>query len=142
MCVIYFFQLKIYYWYNLILFIYLNKKKVKFEQVNAHAYSPRPNTASAIWTSQLTEDMKQDRLQRIKRLATEHALFRSNRFLNNIYQVLVEEVNSKDPTQVYGRNPHSRLVFFTGKIQDLRGKIVSVLITEVKAYYLFGKIVE
>lgn len=114
--------------------------QVQFEQVNAHAYSPRPNTPAGLWSTQLPEHVKQDRLQRIKRLSAEHALARSLRFVGRTDTVLVEDVNPKNPTQVFGRNPHSRLVFFTGKIEELRGQIVPVTVTEAKPYYLFGEL--
>jgi len=35
-------------------------------------------------------------------------------------QVLVEEVNPKQPKQLVGRNPHSRLVYFDGNYAELK----------------------
>ena len=75
-------------------------EEVKFDQVNTAAYSPRPNTPAAEWSNQIPDDVKQDRLQRINRLGTEHALIRSKRFVNRIEQVLVEDINMKNPSQV------------------------------------------
>ena len=83
-------------------------------QVNTAAYSPRPHTPAAAWPSQLPEDVKQDRLQRINRLASLHALERTSRFVGRVQDVLVEEINVKNPSQLVGRNPHSRLVYFEG----------------------------
>jgi len=117
-------------------------KQVKFEQLNTAAYSPRPNTPAAIWENQIPEDVKQDRLQRINRLGAEHALERSTRFVGRIEEVLVEDVNIKNPRQVYGRIPHGRLIYFDGSLQELKGKIVKVLVTEAKAYSLLGEIVD
>ena len=117
-------------------------KKVKFEQLNTAAYSPRPNTPAALWENQIPEDIKQDRLQRINRLGAEHALERSLRFVNRIESVLVEDVNIKNPKQVYGRIPHGRLVYFDGNLQELKGKIIKVKITEAKPYSLVGSIVD
>lgn len=104
-----------------------------------HAYSPRPYTPAAEWEQQLPEEVKQDRLKRIKRLGADHAMYRSQRFVGRTEPVLVEGVNPKDPNQVYGRLPHSRLVYFPGKIEELRGEIVDVSITEARPYYLFGE---
>jgi len=117
-------------------------KQVKFEQLNTAAYSPRPNTPAAIWENQISEEIKQDRLQRINRLGAEHALERSLRFVNRIESVLVEDVNIKNPKQVYGRIPHGRLVYFDGNLQELKGKIIKVKITEAKPYSLVGSIVD
>eukprot|EP00595_Chromulina_sp_UTEXLB2642_P002048 CAMPEP_0196763902 /NCGR_PEP_ID=MMETSP1095-20130614/4978_1 /TAXON_ID=96789 ORGANISM="Chromulina nebulosa, Strain UTEXLB2642" /NCGR_SAMPLE_ID=MMETSP1095 /ASSEMBLY_ACC=CAM_ASM_000446 /LENGTH=432 /DNA_ID=CAMNT_0042118123 /DNA_START=165 /DNA_END=1463 /DNA_ORIENTATION=+ len=116
-------------------------EQVKFEQVHTAAYSPRPNTPAAEWSNQLSEEVKQDRLQRIKRLSGIHALERSERFVGRIQEVLVEDVNIKNPSQVYGRNPHSRIVFFDGSINELKGKIVPVEITAARPYGLNGVIV-
>ena len=108
--------------------------------VNSAAYSPRPNTPAADWDNQLSEEVKQDRLQRIIRLGAIHALERSQRFVGRVQEVLVEDVNMKNPLQVVGRNPHSRLVYFEGNFAALKGKIVPVLITEARAFSLTGEL--
>jgi len=114
---------------------------VKFDLVNSAAYSPRPNTPSADWTNQVSEQTKRYRLEKLNRLANDHALERSQRFLGRILQVLVEDINIKRPSQVVGRNEHSRLVFFEGDFSSLKGKIVDVEITEARAYSLSGQLV-
>lgn len=108
--------------------------------VNSAAYSPRPNTPAAEWENQLSEEVKQDRLQRIIRLGAEHALERSMRFVGRVQEILVEDINPKNPQQLVGRNPHSRLVYFDGNYADLKGKIVPVLIKEARAFSLSGEI--
>ena len=110
--------------------------------LNTKSYSPRPGTPAAIWTNQIPDDVKQDRLKRINLLAGEHAYERSLRYLGRIEPILVEDINLKNPLQVYGRNPQTRLVYFPGNIHELKGKIVNVKITSVKPYYLMGEICE
>lgn len=120
-------------------------EEVKFELVNAAAYSPRPNTPAAAWDNdvniQVPEPVKQARLHRINTLGAIHAMERSSRFVGRIQEVLVEDVSSKDPRQVYGRNPHSRLVYFAGSLGELQGRIALVEITEARAYSLQGILV-
>jgi tRNA-2-methylthio-N6-dimethylallyladenosine synthase len=65
---------------------------------------------------------------------------RSLRFVGRIQEILVEEINIKNPLQLVGRNEHSRLVYFDGNYNELKGKIVPVLITEARAYSLTGEI--
>eukprot|EP01041_Mallomonas_annulata_P008202 gene8202-16868_t len=114
-------------------------REVEFDMLNTAAYSPRPNTPAATWdTLQLSEEVKQDRLQRINRLANEHAQRRSERFLGRTQEVLVEDVNPKRPSQVMGRNEHNRLVFFDGDISRLKGKFVPVHMLEARQYSLTG----
>ncbi|MEO0887453.1 MAG: TRAM domain-containing protein, partial [Cyanobacteria bacterium J06648_10] len=52
--------------------------------------------------------------------------------------VLVEAVNPKNPAQVMGRTRGNRLTFFPGDIEQLKGKIVPVKITEIRAFSLTG----
>ena len=54
----------------------------------------------------------------------------------------MEDQNPKNPSQVMGRTRGNRLTFFEGDINDLRGKVISVKITEVRAFSLTGEPVE
>ncbi len=114
-------------------------KEVEFEQVNTAAYSPRPNTPAADWDEQLSEEVKQERLQKINRLASQHALNRSDRFVGREMEVLVEDVDIKDPSRVKGRIPHGRITYFRGDLATLKGKIVKVKIVEARPYHLIGE---
>jgi tRNA-2-methylthio-N6-dimethylallyladenosine synthase len=111
---------------------------IGFDQLNTAAYSPRPGTPAALWENQLPEEVKVDRLQRLNHLASIKAAERSRRYLGRIEDVLVEEANPKDPGQVMGRTRGNRLTFFPGQIASLRGRVVPVQITEVRAFSLTG----
>ncbi|NES94420.1 MAG: tRNA (N6-isopentenyl adenosine(37)-C2)-methylthiotransferase MiaB [Desertifilum sp. SIO1I2] len=113
--------------------------EIGFDQLNTAAYSPRPGTPAALWENQLSEEVKADRLQRLNHLVGIKAAERSQRYLNRIEEVLVEDANPKDPTQVMGRTRGNRLTFFAGKIEELKGQIVPVQITEVRAFSLTGE---
>ncbi|MFM7368172.1 MAG: radical SAM protein, partial [Sphaerospermopsis kisseleviana] len=115
---------------------------IGFDQLNTAAYSPRPGTPAALWDNQLSEEVKSDRLQRLNHLVAIKAAERSQRYFGRVEEVLVEDQNSKDPTQVMGRTGGNRLTFFTGDINELKGKIVKVKITEVRAFSLSGEPVE
>jgi tRNA-2-methylthio-N6-dimethylallyladenosine synthase len=115
---------------------------IGFDLLNTAAYSPRPGTPAAVWDNQLSEEVKSDRLQRLNHLVAIKAAERSQRYFGRIEEVLVEDQNSKDPTQVMGRTGGNRLTFFTGDIKELKGKIVKVKITEVRAFSLSGEPVE
>ena len=115
-------------------------EEVKFDNLNTFAYSPRPNTEAALWTNQIPEDVKSERLQIVQRLATTHALVRSERYLHKTVEVLVEDVNSRNTAQVMGRTRQGRQVYFNGKLDELIGKIVNVHITEARPWSLIGEI--
>jgi tRNA-2-methylthio-N6-dimethylallyladenosine synthase len=112
--------------------------EIGFDQVNTAAYSPRPGTPAALWDNQLSEEVKSDRLQRLNHLVNVKAAERSLRYLDRQEEILVEDQNPKDPTQVMGRTRGNRLVFCEGNIQILRGQVIPVQITEVRAFSLTG----
>ncbi|MBE9089979.1 tRNA (N6-isopentenyl adenosine(37)-C2)-methylthiotransferase MiaB [Microcystis aeruginosa LEGE 11464] len=112
--------------------------EIGFDQLNTAAYSPRPGTPAAIWDNQLSEQVKSDRLQRLNHLVATKAAERSQRYLGRIEEILVEDVNPKDASQVMGRTRGNRLTFFTGNIEELRGTFVKVKITEVRPFSLTG----
>jgi tRNA-2-methylthio-N6-dimethylallyladenosine synthase len=114
-------------------------EEVGFDLLNTAAYSPRPGTPAALWENQLSEEMKADRLQRLNHLVNAKAAERSQRYAGRIEEVLVEDQNPKDPTQVMGRTRGNRLTFFPGDINELKGKLVKVRITEVRPFSLTGQ---
>ena len=117
-------------------------EEIGFDLLNTAAYSPRPGTPAAVWENQLSEEVKSDRLQRLNHLVSIKAAERSQRYFGRIEEVLVEDQNLKDKTQVMGRTRGNRLTFFTGNIAELKGQLVKVKITEVRAFSLTGEPVE
>ena len=87
----------------------------------------------------MDEKVKKRRLHAINELAAEHAYERRQRYLGRVVEVLVEERNPKRPEQVKGRNRQGCPVFFEGEIDELRGQLVAVRVTEARAYSLVGE---
>ncbi|MEM6437125.1 MAG: tRNA (N6-isopentenyl adenosine(37)-C2)-methylthiotransferase MiaB [Cyanobacteria bacterium P01_D01_bin.115] len=112
---------------------------LEFDLINTAAYSPRPNTPAALWDNQLSETEKSDRLQRINHLVNQKAAERSQRYAGRVEEILVEAVNPRDPSQVMGRTRGNRLTFFAGDIAELKGQLVNVRITEIRAFSLTGE---
>jgi tRNA-2-methylthio-N6-dimethylallyladenosine synthase len=139
-------------------------RDIGFDRVNTAAYSPRPNTPAAEWENQVADLIKQDRLNRLNKVVMDVATERSQRFQGRVLEVLVEGINPKDPSQLYGRIRHNKLVYFSswedhavgasaftlegmeresGRLwQALRGRLVMVRIDHCNAYSLFGSCVE
>jgi tRNA-2-methylthio-N6-dimethylallyladenosine synthase len=115
---------------------------IGFDMLNTAAYSPRPGTPAALWDNQLSEEIKSDRLQRLNHLGNSKVAERSQRYFGRIEEVLVEDQNLKDQTQVMGRTGGNRLTFFSGDIKELKGQLVKVKITEVRPFSLTGEPVE
>lgn len=114
---------------------------IGFDMLNTAAYSPRPGTPAALWDNQLSEEVKSDRLQRINHLVSTIAGQASQRYYGRLEEVLVEEQNLKNANQVMGRTRGNRLTFFTGDIKQLKGKVVSVKIVEVRPFSLTGELI-
>jgi tRNA-2-methylthio-N6-dimethylallyladenosine synthase len=113
---------------------------VKFDNVNSFVYSPRPNTEAALYEDQIPEDTKSERLQRVQQLAIQHGLERSQRYLGQTVEVLVEDANPRNPSkQVMGRTREGRQVYFDGELSKLMGSFVMVTITEARTWSLMGK---
>lgn len=115
-------------------------EEVKFDNVNSFAYSPRPNTEAALWSNQVSESVKSDRLQRVQALAMLHGHERSQRYLYRTVEVLVEDANPRDSSQVMGRTRQGRQVYFAGDLSTLKGEFVSVKITEARTWSLMGEL--
>jgi len=130
---------------------------VKFDNLNSFAYSPRPNTEAATWTDDegglnnidsddeeanyfvVPEEVKKERLARVQALAVQHGLERSQRYVGRTVEVLVEDKNPRKPGQVMGRTRQGRQVFFDGNIDEIKGELVNVEITEARTWSLMGK---
>jgi len=115
-------------------------EQVKFDNLNTFAYSPRPNTEAANWEDQVPENVKSERLQRVQELAAKHGLERSQRYVGRAVEVLVEDANPRNPKQVMGRTRQARQVYFDGELDELRGQLVNVLITEARTWSLVGEL--
>ena len=111
---------------------------IGFDRVNTAAYSPRPGTPAALWDNQIEESLKTDRLQRLNHLVSQKAAARSQRYLNTIQEILVEDLNPKNPLQVMGRTRGNHLTFFQGDINQLKAKTVKVKITQARPFSLTG----
>ena len=115
---------------------------IGFDHLNTAAYSPRPGTPAAVWESQLSEEVKSERLQRLNHLVAIKAVERSQRYFGRVEEVLVEDQNPKNPNQVMGRTRGNRLTFFDGDIAQLKGQLVKVKITSVRAFSLTSELIE
>mmetsp|Transcript_13257 Transcript_13257/g.24877 ORF Transcript_13257/g.24877 Transcript_13257/m.24877 type:complete len:741 (+) Transcript_13257:78-2300(+) len=116
-------------------------ERVKFDNLNTFAYSPRPNTEAALWDNQVPDDIKAERLQMVQRLAAQHGLERSQRYVGKVVEVLVEDRNPRNGDQVMGRTRQNRQVFFDGNIGVLKGQLVDVKIIEARTWSLLGEVV-
>ncbi len=117
-------------------------EEISFDLLNTAAYSPRPGTPAALWDNQIPEEVKGERLQQLNYLVGRQAAERSARYLGRVEEILVEDVNPRDTSQVMGRTRGNRLTFLPGDIQTLRGQLVQVEITTTRPFSLTGTVLE
>lgn len=117
-------------------------REVGFDRVNTAAYSPRPGTPAAVRSDQVADLIKADRLRRLNEVVNEVAEERAQRFMGRDLEVLVEGENPRDPSQAVGRTRHNKVTFFPHPNPSaVRGHLVTVKIHEVRAYTLYGTLV-
>ena len=118
--------------------------EIGFDQVNTAAYSPRPNTPAAVWSNQLSEEVKKARLQEINDLVEKTARSRNQRYINNIESVLIEGSNPKNSSQIVGRTRTNRLTFVelpkNINFNFSLGDEIDVKINEARPFSLTGEL--
>lgn len=117
-------------------------REIRFDNVFAFMYSPRPGTDAASYDGQVAHQVKASRLQRLfdaQREITEER----NRLLKGSAQfVLVEgRSNRSSESDLFGRTACGRIVNFKASDDRLIGAEVKVLITDAHQNSLRGELV-
>ena len=116
-------------------------KKVRFDSAFTFLYSKRTGTPAAVMENQISEDVMKDRFDRLLKLVQSIATTQCSRDTGKTLEVLVEEVNEKDPSMVSGRLSNNTVVHFKGD-SSLIGTICKVKMIESKGFYYLGELVE
>jgi len=115
---------------------------VKYNFGYMYSYSERPGTlAGRKMEDDVTEETKARRLQEIVDLQQQHAWFRSEEFIGQTVEVLVEKVSKKSKEEFSGRNSQSITVVFPKENYKI-GDFVNVKITSCTSGTLKGEAVE
>lgn len=86
--------------------------KVRYAQCYSFKYSPRPGTPASDMETQLSEEVKAERLARLQERLNTHQLAFNEASLGRDVEVLVER-QGKTPGQWIGRSPYMQSVHFT-----------------------------
>ena len=115
-------------------------EEVKFDSAFTFKYSPRKGTKALEYEDQLSEDVKQKRLEDVISLQKSHTVLRNQNFIGKIENVLVEKESKRNSSKWAGRTDSNKWVIFdkeNAKIKDF----VPVLIMQSKDITLHGKII-
>ena len=113
--------------------------EVKFDSAFTFKYSPRKGTKALEYEDQVSEAVKQKRLEELILLQKSHTELRNQSFIGKIEKVLIEKESKRNSSKWAGRTDSNKWVIFdkqSAKIKD----IVPVLITQSKDITLHGKI--
>ncbi|RTY83931.1 tRNA (N6-isopentenyl adenosine(37)-C2)-methylthiotransferase MiaB [Flavobacterium sp. ZB4P23] len=114
---------------------------VKYNFGYMYSYSERPGTlAGRKMEDDVTDETKARRLQEIVDLQQKHAWFRSEEFIGQTVEVLVEKVSKKSTEEFSGRNSQSITVVFPKEEYKI-GDFVLVKVESCTSGTLKGKAV-
>ena len=114
-------------------------RRVNYDFSYCFKYSPRPGTPAAQSDDNISEEVKDERLQRLlelTRLQTREAMGKQ---IDRVVNVLVEK-ESKTAGEMQGRTADYRIVHFEGQIRQI-GQTMPVRITKAYGQSLRGELV-
>ena len=114
-------------------------RTVRYESAFTFIYSPRTGTPAAKM-EQVPENVVHDRFDRLLAEVQDIAKEVCCRDTGKTMEVLVEEVNEKDPSLLTGRLSNHIMVHFPG-CPELVGKLVDVKLTSAHGFYYHGEMV-
>ena len=115
-------------------------KKVRFDSAFNFKYSPRAGTKASEFEDQLSEKIKQKRLERVISLQQKHSIQRNQQLIGSIQDILVEKESKMSSEYWAGRTDSNKWVIFKkefAKVNDM----VRILITDSKGISLKGKLI-
>ncbi len=114
-------------------------KKVEYEQIYMFIYSKRKGTPAEQMPDQVDEDIKVERLEKVKYLHRELVEKNNQKFIGKTFDILVEGKSKTNADKLSGKIYNNKTVIFDGK-ESLIDTVVNVEITEQHLWYLTGKI--
>ena len=114
---------------------------VKYDFGFMFMYSERPGTPAAKkLDDNIPDDVKKHRLKEVVALQQQHGLYRTQQFVGQIVEVLIEKESKKSKKHWSGRNQQNTVVVFT-KENFKVGDFVNVKIEDCTSATLIGKAV-
>lgn len=114
-------------------------KEIRYSVAFIYAYSPRKGTPAMRWKDDISEEVKQERLQRLLDLQKEITNEQRASMLGNTYEVLVERLN-RDGKLLKGRTRCWKKVIFEGTA-DMIGTLQPVKVHSFSHETLRGDLV-
>ena len=125
-------------------------QEIGFDACNTAAYSPRPDTPSAVWAGQINEEEKNARLRYLNSAVNDVLEKKNKKYLGTIREILVEGESKRNENNLTGKTRCNRTVNFdpvgacrstpNNEHNNLIGKLINIKITQTKPWCLYGEI--
>ena len=116
-------------------------EEVRFGQVFAFGYSPRPRTPAAQYKPQISDTVKSARLQRLFARCDQISRELNHELIGRSFQVLIDGPSRLNPEHWQGRGEDNRVVNFPKCGREEIGDVVEVEIQRAGPHSLVGEIV-
>jgi tRNA-2-methylthio-N6-dimethylallyladenosine synthase len=114
-------------------------EEIRFGQVFAFAFSPRPQTPAARYEDLLSEEAKKQRLHRLFELTDQISLELNQALIGRTVSVLVDGDSRRNPKHWQGRGEDNRVVNFPKTGCEAIGDLVEVEISRAGSHSLVGR---
>ena len=114
-------------------------RKIKFDSAFMFKYSKRRGTKAVEYDDHISEEVKQERLNKVIILQKEHTLYQNKKMLGKVEKVLVEKISKKSDYEWAGRTESNKWVNFNMKNEKI-GDEVNVKILRSNGISLKGEI--
>ncbi len=113
-------------------------ERLRFGQVFAFAFSPRPGTPASKYGNQVSDDVMKERLHRLFELTDRISLELNQELVDSTVAILVDGDSRRDPNDWQGRGEDNRVVNFPKTGHETIGDVVAVRIRRAGAHSLVG----
>lgn len=116
-------------------------EEVEYDSAFTFIYSRREGTPADKLETQIPEDVKHERFNRLVEVVNKCSARRNRAYEGKIEEILVEGPSKNDSRKLTGRTRTGKLVNFQGDMDSI-GKLVKVKITRANSFSLLGKQVQ
>ncbi len=113
-------------------------KKVKYAQAYSFKYSPRPRTPAAKMENQISEDIKDERLQKLQESLSQQQSDFNASFVGKKVEVLITK-EGRHSGQLVGRSQYSHAVTIDNAGDLCIGDIIEVFVKSAVSHSLIGE---
>ena len=115
--------------------------EIKFDSAFNFKYSPRRGTKASEYDDQISEEVKQSRLQRVIDLQKEHTLQNNIKLVGRVEVVLVEKESKLSKVQWAGRTDSNKWIIFDKQDSQI-GDMKPIKITRAQGISLHGQLAQ